>query len=95
MLQHPFRALGTMASLLVIGVVGWALTLGGYSLDDPELDDAGAWARSFRHDHREIAREIDKECVAAQTRSPWVRDGAMELFTCIRVKAEARGYYYE
>jgi len=28
-------------------------------------------------------------------RSPWTRDGAMALFTCIRTKAEAQGYYYE
>ena len=73
----------------------WAVTVGGYSLDDPDMDAQGAWVRAFKQDNPELARQIGQECKAAQSRSAWTRDGAMELFTCIRGKAEAQGYYYE
>lgn len=96
MLDHPFRTLGTILSLLFAGLIGWAVTAGGYSLDDPEIEAEGAWVRAFKQDAPpELAREIGQECKQEIGRSPWTRDGAMALFKCIRAKAEAQGYDYE
>lgn len=95
MLQHPFRTLGLLLGLVFVAGLGWAMTLGGYSLSGPELEAHGAWTRSFRQDNPELAREIGRQCKDEIGRSPWTRDGAMALFTCIRTKAEAQGYYYE
>jgi hypothetical protein len=95
MLDHPFRALGTFFGLAFAGLIGWAMTFGGYSLDDPEIADQGAWVRAFKQDNPELARTIGPQCKQEIGRSPWTRDGAMALFTCIRAKAEAQGYYYE
>ena len=58
MLDHPFRTLGMIAGLLFAGLIGWAVTIGGYSLEDPELEAQGAWVRSFKQDNPELAREI-------------------------------------
>ena len=95
MLDHPFRTLFTIGGLLFAGLIGWAVTIGGYSLDDPELEAQGAWVRAFKQDAPELAREIGPQCKEEIGRSPWTRDGAMALFTCIRTRAEAQGYYYE
>jgi hypothetical protein len=95
MLEHPFRTLGALLSLLFVAGLAWAVTLGGYSLEDPELEYQGAWTRSFRQDNPELARAIGQQCKQEIGRSPWTRDGAMALFTCIRTKAEAQGYFYE
>jgi len=86
---------GGLFGLIVIAIVGWALTVGGYSMEEPELEAQGAWTRAFRQDNPELSRQISKECKAEQDLNPWTRDGAMELFTCIRTKAEAQGYHYE
>jgi hypothetical protein len=94
-LNHPFRTLGTIAGLLFAALIGWAVTLGGYSLDDPEIEAEGAWVRAFKQDHPDLAREIGPQCRQEIGRSPWTRDGALALFRCIREKGEARGYYYE
>ena len=96
MFEHPFRTLGTIAGLLFAALIGWAVTLGGYSLNDPELEREGAWTRAFRQDApEELRREIGQQCKKEIGRSPWTRDGASALFRCVRTKAEARGYYYE
>ena len=95
MLEHPFRTLGALLILLFVAGLVWAVTLGGYSLEDPELEYQGAWTRSFRQDNPELARAIGQQCKQEIGRSPWTRDGAMALFTCIRTKAEAQGYFYE
>ena len=96
MLDHPFRTLGMIAGLLFVGVIGWAVTLGGYSLEeDPALEEERAWVQGFKYDQPELAREIGRQCKDEIGRSPWTRDGAMALFQCIRSKGEARGYYYE
>ena len=95
MLDHPFRTLGLLLGLLFAAGLAWAVTLGGYSLEDPELDAQGAWTRAFRQDNPDLAREIGRQCKDEIGRSPWTRDGAMALFTCIRTKAEAQGYFYE
>ena len=96
MLDHPFRTLGMIAGLLFAGLIGWAVTIGGYSLEDPELEAEGAWVRAFKQDAPpELAREIGQQCKREIGRSPWTRDGASALFRCIRTKGEARGYFYE
>lgn len=82
-----------MRTLALIALL--SLPACGFSADDPELEEARAWAQGFRMDQPESAKVIGQECKAAQTRAPWTRDGALELFTCIRGKAEAQGYYYE
>ena len=82
--------------LVITGIIGWALTAGGYRLaEDPELEMAGAWARAFREDApRELSREIGRACQEEIDRNPWTRDGSLALFTCIRRKGEAAGYSY-
>ena len=95
MLDHPFRALGSLASIVLTAGLAWALTLGGYSLNDPEIEEERAWVQGFRHDQPEAAREIGQQCKHEIGRSPWTRDGAMALFRCIRAKGEANGYFYE
>ena len=95
-MSHPFRTLGARLTLLFTAGVGWAVTLGGYSIDDTELEAQGAWTRAFRQDAPpELSRQIAQQCKQEIGRSPWTRDGAMALFTCIRTKAEAQGYHYE
>lgn len=38
MFDHPFRTLGTVFGLAFAALIGWAVTLGGYSLDDPGIE---------------------------------------------------------
>jgi hypothetical protein len=64
----------------------------GFS-DDPEMEEALYWAREFKADQPEISRAIAKECEKELTSSPYfTREGALQLFQCIRGKAEAQGY---
>ena len=91
MLNHPFRTFGLFVGLLFAGAIGWAVTLGGYSLDDPAIEAQGAWTRAFRQDNPELSREIGRQCKDEIGRSPWTRDGSLALFQCIRAKAEAQG----
>ena len=91
-------AIGALViGLVITGIIGWALTAGGYSLsEDPELEMAGAWARAFKADAPpELSRTISRACAAEIGRSPWTRDGSLALFTCIRRKGEEAGYTYE
>jgi hypothetical protein len=94
----PFRIVGCLISLICVPLsilVLWALLFGGYSPDDPEIEEAGIYARSFKHYEPEASKQVAKACKAELTQSPWTRDGAMELFTCIRTKGEAQGYYFD
>ena len=75
-------------SLVFAGFIGWAVTLGGFSLDDPELEEARLWVADYKTANPEMARRIGPECGREIGRSPWTRDGAFALFTCIRRKAE-------
>ena len=95
MLDHPFRTLGTVVGLLFAGLIGWAVTLGGYKLDDPEIETEMAWVQALKQDHPELTRAYGPQCRQEIGRSPWTRDGALALFRCIRGKAEADGYSYE
>ena len=94
MLAHPFRTIGLVLGLLVAGIVGWGVTVGGYRLDDPELEEQLDWVRAFKADHPELTREIGPACGREIGRSPWTRDGAFALFSCIRRKGEERGITY-
>jgi hypothetical protein len=95
MLDHPFRALGTLLTILFAAGFGWAVTLGGYSINDPEIEEERSWVQGFKYDQPEAARKAGLQCKHEIKRSPWTRDGAMELFRCIRAKGEASGHFYE
>ena len=77
MFEHPFRTLGTIAGLLFAALIGWAVTLGGYSLDDPALEREGAWTRAFRQEAPpELSREIGQQCKQEIGRSPRCSPGS-------------------
>ena len=59
--------------------------------EDPELEEAAAWARTFKDEHPELRQEIAQQCKKEIGRSPWTRDGSLALFNCIRAKAAERG----
>ena len=93
-MMRLFGTVGTVCGVAFAGFLGWAVTLGGFSLEDPELEYERSWVQGFKYDQPELARMIGQQCKAELTRSPWTRDGAFELFHCIRTKAEAQGYEY-
>jgi hypothetical protein len=95
MLNHPFRALGSIASILFTAGLAWALTIGGYSLDDPQIEEERLWVQALKYDQPDLSRSFARQCKGEIGRSPWTRDGAMALFRCIREKGEAAGYFYE
>ena len=66
----------------------------GYGLgDDPEMEEALYWAREFKAENPEVSWAIAKGCEKELTSSPYfTRDGALQLFQCIRREAEAQGY---
>jgi hypothetical protein len=74
--DHPFRTLGLLAGLLFTAGFAWAVTLGGYSLDDAEIEAESAWVRGFRQDRPDAARQIGLQCKTEIGRSAWTRDGA-------------------
>jgi outer membrane lipopolysaccharide assembly protein LptE/RlpB len=82
---------------LVIAVVAielLGLTACGYTLaEDTELTDALSWARSFKAEQPAVARAIAHGCKKTLSANAYfTRDGALQLFTCIRKEAEAQGY---
>jgi hypothetical protein len=81
---------------LVIAIVAielLALSACGYRLaGDRELMDGLAWARAFKAEQPDAARAIAKGCAAALAASAALsRDGALQLFACIRREAEVQG----
>ena len=96
MFAHPFRAFFTFIGLTVGGIGIAGMAIGGYRLVDPELEMQTAWVRAFRADApKELSKQIALGCKDEIGRSPWTRDGAFALFSCIREEAEERGYYYD
>jgi hypothetical protein len=81
---------------LVIAVVTielLALTACGYRLAaDRELMDGLAWTRAFKAEQPVAARAIAQQCAKSLASADHYRDGAVQLFTCIRREAEAQGY---
>ena len=81
---------------LVIALVGFellALTACGYTIaEDKELTGAVSWARAFKAEQPAATRAIAQGCIRKQAAAAqFSRDGALELFTCIRREAEAQG----
>ena len=86
--MQPSRLIAAAA----LAVAAAALSGCGFKEDDPEMEDALYWAREFKAEQPEVSRAIAKECEKELTASPYfTRDGALQLFTCVRTKAEARG----
>ena len=79
---------------LVIGLVGielLSLCVCGYALaQDTQLTASLSWAREFKAEQPEAARVIARNCMAGGT--DFSRDGAIQLFACMRREAEAKGY---
>lgn len=78
---------------LVIAIVTLellALTACGHAIaNDRELMAGLAWTRQFKAEQPEAARAIAQGCIARQA-ATLSRDGALQLFTCIRTEAEAQ-----
>jgi hypothetical protein len=82
---------------LVIGLVGFELlALGacGYTLaEDKELTGAISWAREFKAKRPDAARAIARSCTQQLATGPYFsRDGAVQLFACMRREAQAQGH---
>ena len=84
------RALIAAAAIIAASAAsGCGFKLG----DDPELEEALDWARAFKTENPELAREIGQQCKLELTANPYLtREGSLQLFQCIRAKAEAQGY---
>ena len=82
---------------LVIAIVTLellALTACGHALaNDRELMDGLAWTRAFKAEQPDASRAIAQQCAKAMAGSANLsRDGALQLFACIRGEAEKQGY---
>ena len=82
---------------LVIAIVTLellALTACGRALaNDRELMAGLAWTRAFKAEQPDVARAIAQRCAKALASSANLnRDGALQLFACIRRNAKAQGY---
>jgi hypothetical protein len=85
-----FRVLGAVWGVSMTGLLVAAFTIGGFDVDDPQLEEALTWARGFAAERPGSAGALTAQCAAALA-SP-TRDGAVRLFHCVRREAEARGY---
>ena len=86
-----FRAMGVVWGAAMTGLLVAAFTVGGFDVDDPQLEEALAWARGFAAERPDVTPALAAQCAAALAASP-TRDGAIRLFHCVRHQAEARGY---
>ena len=88
-----FRVLGAVWGVAMTGLLAAAFTIGGFDVDDPQLEEALLWARAFTNERPAVTRALAAECAAEEASAPlFTRDGAVELFDCVRSQAEARGY---
>ena len=88
-----FRMLGAVWTVAMTGLLAAAFTVGGFDVDDPQLEEALYWARGFAAEQPQVTPALATRCAAAGASSPFfTRDGAFQLFQCIRTEAEARGY---
>jgi hypothetical protein len=87
-----FGILAAAGFVAIAALLAWALTLGGFRVEDPEMEEALYWAREFKAEQPELSRAIAKQCEPRLTASPYSRDGALQLFQCIRAEAEAQGH---
>ena len=86
-----FRVLGAVWSAAMTGLLVAAFTIGGFDVDDPQLEQALYWARDFAAERPSVTGALAAQCAAELASSP-TRDGAVRLFDCVRREAEARGY---
>jgi hypothetical protein len=88
-----FRVLGAVTGAAMTGLLVAAFTIGGFDVDDPQLEEALVWARDFSAERPEVTGALAAKCAAGLASSPvFTRDGAVRLFHCVRSQAEARGY---
>lgn len=88
-----FRVLGAVSSAVMTGLLVAAFTIGGFDVDDPQLEEALVWARDFSAERPDVTGALAVECAAGLASSPsFTRDGAVRLFHCVRSQAEARDY---
>ena len=88
-----FRMLGAVWGASISGLLATAFTIGGFDLDDPQLEESLHWARAFTTERPAVTRALAVECAAEVSHSPLLtRDRAVQLFDCVRHQAEARGY---
>ena len=86
-----FRMLGAVSGTAMTGLLVTAFTIGGFDVDDPQLEEALYWARGFAAERPDVTATLTAQCAASLAASP-TRDGAVRLFHCVRRQAEARGY---
>ena len=87
-----FRVLGAVSGAAMTGLLVAAFTIGGFDVDDPQLEEALYWARDFSAERPDVTRALAVQCAAELASSlSFSRDGAVRLFHCVRSEAEARG----
>ena len=86
-----FRILGVIWGSAMTGLLVTAFTIGGFDVDDPQLEEALYWARGFAAERPGASGALTAQCAAKLASAP-TRDGAVRLFHCVRVEAKARGY---
>jgi hypothetical protein len=85
-----FRVLVAVTSAAMTGLLVAAFTIGGFDVDDPQLEEALYWARDFSAERPDATPALAAECAAKLASSPvFTRDGAVQLFDCVRSEAEA------
>ena len=86
-----YRTLGAVSGAAMAGLLVAAFTIGGFDLDDPQLEASIDWARGLAAERPGATAALAAQCAASLATSP-TRDGAVRLFQCVRRQAEARGY---
>ena len=86
-----FRVLGAVSGAAMTGLLVAAFTIGGFDVDDPQLEEALYWARGFAAERPAVTGALAAECATTLASSP-TRDGAVRLFHCVRSEAKTRGY---
>ena len=86
-----FRMLGAVWCAAMSGLLVAAFTIGGFDVDDPQLERSIDWARGFAAEQPRVSGALAAQCAASLAASP-TRDGAVRLFDCVRNGAKARGY---
>jgi hypothetical protein len=86
-----FRMLGAVSGISMTALLVAAFTIGGFDVDDPQLEDSIYWARGFAAEQPGVTGVLAAQCAATLAASP-TRDGAVRMFQCVRRQAKARGY---
>ena len=86
-----FRMLGAVWGTAITGLLVAAFTIGGFDVDDPQLEESIDWARGFAADQPGAIGALAAQCSAKLASAP-TRDGAVRMFQCVRSEARARGY---